>query len=163
LDEVRSLARTLGEALTARAWRVATAESLTGGGIGAALSAVPGASTWFAGGAITYQTDQKTRQLGVPPALVARYGVVSGECVHAMAAGVAETFAVECALAVSGLAGPDGGTNETPVGTVWIATRIGTTAREHCYHFGAIGREEVRTATVSAAIQQLVDGLDALA
>ncbi|MDR1412340.1 MAG: CinA family protein [Actinomycetes bacterium] len=143
------------EALRSHSWRIATAESLTGGGIGAALTAVPGSSEWFAGGVIAYQSEQKTRQLGVPPAVIAQHGVVSREVVAAMAAGVRQRFDVEVAVAVSGVAGPGGGSAQTPVGTVWIAVSAPGASIEQRYHFAG-NRDEVRQHTITAAINLLV-------
>ncbi|MDB4953862.1 MAG: competence/damage-inducible protein CinA [Myxococcales bacterium] len=101
--------------------RVATAESCTGGMIGELLTRMPGSSKAFVGGAIAYSYDEKTRQLGVRKETLDAYGAVSEPCVREMAAGAAERFGVDYAVAVSGVAGPDGGTPEKPVGTVWLA------------------------------------------
>jgi nicotinamide-nucleotide amidase len=100
---------------------VATAESCTGGMIGEMLTRRPGSSRAYLGGAITYSNAEKVRQLGVREATLAAHGAVSEETVREMAAGARERFASDVAVAVSGVAGPDGGTPDKPVGTVWLA------------------------------------------
>lgn len=115
-----SLAAVLGRALARRHATMATAESCTGGLIGALMTEVPGSSEYFMGGAITYSNAEKTRQLGVPEHIFAEHGAVSQACVEAMAAGARERFGVTYAVAVSGIAGPGGGTPGKPVGTVWL-------------------------------------------
>jgi nicotinamide-nucleotide amidase len=100
---------------------VATAESCTGGMIGELLTNLPGSSAAFVGGAITYSNAEKVRQLGVQQATLDAHGAVSEETVREMASGARERFRTQLAVAVSGIAGPDGGTPEKPVGTVWLA------------------------------------------
>ena len=100
---------------------VATAESCTGGLVGELLTGPAGASTYFRGGAIVYANEEKVRQLGVAPATLERHGAVSEETVREMADGARTRFDVDLAVAVSGVAGPDGGTPDKPVGTVWLA------------------------------------------
>lgn len=116
-----SLAAALGRALLDRGHTLATAESCTGGLIGALVTAVPGSSAYYHGGAVTYADREKQRQLGVPAEILAGHGAVSDACVRAMALGARERFAVDWAVAVSGIAGPGGGTADKPVGTVWLA------------------------------------------
>ena len=159
--ELADLAGATGERLRARAWRVATAESLTGGAIAAALTAVAGSSDYVAGGLVTYQSEQKTRQLGMPAELIERCGVVSEEVARAMVRGAAQRFGVECAVAVTGVAGPASADDPQPVGTVWIATSLCGDVRALCYAFGEVGRDAVRLATVKAALQQLCEQIDA--
>jgi nicotinamide-nucleotide amidase len=111
----------LGRALTDRGLRIATAESCTGGLIGELITAVPGSSAYFVGGAIVYANDEKVRQLGVRPETLAAHGAVSEACVREMATGALERFGVDLAVATTGVAGPGGGTADRPVGTVWLA------------------------------------------
>jgi len=160
--ELVPAAAELGAHLRERGWTVATAESLTGGAIAAALTAVAGSSDYVAGGMVTYQTEQKTIQLGVPAELIDQCGVVSSEVAVAMATGVACRFGVECAVAVTGVAGPASSGDAESVGTVWIATCVNDDVRALCYAFGEVGRDSVRLSTVKAALQQLSDQIDAL-
>ncbi len=116
-----SLPAALGRILRAAGLTLATAESCTGGLVGGLLTAVPGASDYFLGGCVTYTNAEKIRQLGVEPATLAEHGAVSEECVTEMAGGCRLHSGADLAVAVSGIAGPDGGTPDKPVGTVWIA------------------------------------------
>jgi len=121
LDAITELAARLGECLLSRQSRVATAESCTGGGIAEAITRIPGSSAWFEAGYVTYSNAQKTAQLEVPSELLARVGAVSREVVEAMVRGAQIKSGARFAVAVSGVAGPDGGSLEKPVGTVWLA------------------------------------------
>ncbi len=100
---------------------LAVAESCTGGLVNAMLSSVPGASRWFLGGVVAYSDRLKEKLVGVPLDTIAEYGAVSRETVEAMARGVRETTGAEVSMAVTGIAGPGGGSREKPVGTVWMA------------------------------------------
>jgi len=119
------------DALAARGWTLATAESCTGGAIAAALTGVPGASRVFAGGIVAYGNPVKTAQLGVPEGLLETHGAVSEPVVRAMAEGVRAATGANVGVSATGVAGPGGGTPEKPVGTVWIAVAspAGTTAQ----------------------------------
>ena len=108
--------------LAAAGLTVATAESCTGGMVGEMLTRAPGSSRYFRGAAVAYANEEKIRQLGVDENILATDGAVSEACVAAMAVGALQQFAVDLTVAVSGVAGPDGGTPEKPVGTVWLAT-----------------------------------------
>lgn len=119
--EGESLAAAIGNGLKRRGWRLSTAESCTGGLVAGALTAVPGASDWFVGGAVAYCNLLKTSVLGVPEALLRSHGAVSEEVVRAMAQGASARFGTEAALAVTGIAGPGGGTKGKPVGLVYMA------------------------------------------
>ena len=129
-----------------------TAESLTGGGIGDHLTAVPGASGVYKGGVICYTNWVKQHILGVPERILSTYGAVSGETARAMAEGVRKLLEGDVAIAVTGLAGPDGDEFGNPVGTVFIGYADGhTTAVKHCLFSGS--REEIRTATIQTALE----------
>ena len=119
-DDVAALA----DALTARGWLIATAESCTGGLIAAACTARAGSSLWFERGVVTYSNAAKTALLGVEPALIAAEGAVSEAVARAMAAGALARSPVHLAAAVTGIAGPDGGSVDKPVGTVWLALAL---------------------------------------
>lgn len=153
------LATTLGNILIARNLMCAVAESCTGGMIGAALTEVAGSSSWFRGGVIAYDNTVKMNLLGVPESVLHSYGAVSAETVAAMASGAAILFAVDCAVAVSGIAGPGGGSAEKPVGLVYIGTFVAgiTTTSRHVFPGD---RRAVREATVTTALQELIDRLN---
>jgi nicotinamide-nucleotide amidase len=154
--DLESLALRTGRALLVRGQRLATAESCTGGWIAKALTDVPGSSQWFEGGVVSYANAVKERELGVAPALLRAHGAVSEPVVRAMAEGARGRLGVDLAVAVSGVAGPDGGTPDKPVGTVWFAwaTPEGTHARER--HFGG-DREAVRRQSVAYALERLLE------
>ena len=128
-DDGTDLAAVVLERLRARGGRLVVAESCTGGLLGARITAVPGASDVFIGGIIAYDNVVKSGTLDVAPELLERHGAVSEQVVSAMAQGVQRQFAVDAALAITGIAGPGGGTADKPVGTVWMAARLGTEAR----------------------------------
>jgi nicotinamide-nucleotide amidase len=117
----RTLEAVVGDALRARGWRIAVAESCTGGLLGARLTEVPGSSAYVLGGVIAYDNAVKTRELDVPAALIDQHGAVSEPVAAAMAAGVRRRFGAEIGAAITGVAGPDGGTAAKPVGTVCVA------------------------------------------
>ena len=110
----------VGILLTKRSETVSIAESCTGGLIGHRLTEVPGSSSYFMEGSITYSYESKTRMLGVPAELIVKHGAVSAECAEAMAAGMRKNAKTDHAISVTGIAGPDGGTDDKPVGTVFI-------------------------------------------
>jgi nicotinamide-nucleotide amidase len=134
--------------------RIAVAESCTGGLVGARLTAVPGASSVFVGGIIAYDDAIKVRELGVPAEAIAEHGAVSEPVVRAMAAGAQRRFAAEAAIAVSGVAGPDGGAADNPVGTVWLCAAWGEEQR--AVRIGFPGdRSEIRGRAAQAALDLL--------
>jgi nicotinamide-nucleotide amidase len=139
---------------------LATAESCTGGMIGELVTAMPGSSKVFRGGAIVYSNDEKERQLGVENATLVAHGAVSEEVVREMASGARSRFDVDMAVAVSGVAGPDGGTPEKPVGTVWLA--IATEAGVKTKKLGWPGlRDQIRTLSAWWALKLVDEELDA--
>ncbi len=120
--EVRTeLIEWLAGQLLARGWSLVTAESCTGGLIGSELTNMSGSSEWYLGGVIAYSNALKQDLLGVPGPVLQEHGAVSRATVLAMAEGAASRLGAQCAVAVSGIAGPTGGTEEKPVGTVWVA------------------------------------------
>ncbi|WP_425472625.1 CinA family protein [Tepidimonas alkaliphilus] len=125
----------LAQALPARGWRLATAESCTGGLVASACTARAGSSDWFERGWVTYANAAKTAELGVPAALIEAHGAVSEPVARAMAAGAAARAGVAAALAVTGIAGPGGGSAAKPVGTVWFAWCVGGQVHAECVRF----------------------------
>jgi len=150
-DEVESLAR----ALKARGFMLAAAESCTGGLIAAACTSLSGSSDWFERGVVTYSNSAKTELLGVPAELIDRHGAVSAEVARAMAEGALSRSNAQLAVAVTGIAGPTGGTPAKPVGTVWmaIAATDQVTRVELLQLQG--DRASVRRQTVERALQAL--------
>src|SRR5439155_1385294 len=128
-EEDADLAAVLLEALRRQRHRLGVAESCTGGMIGERITNVPGASDTFIGGVVAYADVIKTAALKVPLETLEAYGAVSEETVRAMAEGAQRLFSADCTIAVTGIAGPGGGTLEKPVGTVWLAARVHTTTR----------------------------------
>lgn len=153
-DDGTDLAAVVLERLRARKARLVVAESCTGGLLGSRITAVPGASDVFIGGVVAYDNVVKSGMLDVPPELLERHGAVSEEVVSAMAQGVQRQFAVDAALAITGIAGPSGGTPEKPVGTVWMAARLGTEARALKRIFPG-DRGEIRARAAQAALDLL--------
>jgi nicotinamide-nucleotide amidase len=140
----------LGE-LERRTARLAVAESCTGGLVGARLTAIPGSSKVFMGGVVAYDNDVKLGLLGVSADALGAYGAVSEEVARQMAAGIARALGAEAAVAVTGIAGPDGGTAEKPVGTVWIA--VHWKGKTRAFHFVFPGeRDVVRRRAAQAAL-----------
>lgn len=144
----------LADALRARGWTLATAESCTGGLIAAACTDLAGSSDWFERGWVTYSNAAKAEELGVPAALIAAHGAVSGPVARAMAEGAARRARAACAVAVTGVAGPGGGSASKPVGTVWLSWCVHGLTSAECQRFAG-DRAAVRAATVAHALQGL--------
>jgi nicotinamide-nucleotide amidase len=155
-DDLRAQAQHLIDRARARFVRIATAESCTGGLIAAALTAIPGSSDVLERGFVTYSNEAKTEMLGVPAELIVRKGAVSMEVALAMADGALKASRADVTIAVTGIAGPGGGSEEKPVGLVHIAAarRGGARLHEEC-RFGDVGRDGVRDATVRRALELL--------
>lgn len=154
-DELFILAQRVGAALLAKNWKLATAESCTGGWIAQTITAVAGSSTWFDAGFVTYSNAAKQRMLGVQTETLSRYGAVSETVVTEMASGALARADADCAIAVSGIAGPGGGTAEKPVGTVCMAWASGISLVARTFHFHG-SRESIRRQSVLAALGELL-------
>ncbi len=150
----QTLSGVVGHHVAERGQTVAVAESCTGGLLGAAFTDVPGSSVWFHGGAITYSNASKVRELGVRQSDIDRYGAVSEEVAKQMAIGAQEKFGTTYAIGITGVAGPDGGTIEKPVGTVWISVAGPVEATTLKFHFGS-DRRINRERSVGAALGML--------
>ena len=154
--DVLDLARAVLAACAARGWRVATAESCTGGLVAAALSEIAGASTVVDRGLVTYSNAAKTALLDVPPALIEQHGAVSQPVAEAMARGALAALDAELSISITGVAGPGGGSAEKPVGLVWFATAVRDSAvTPHVERFGDLGRSAVRLAALRTALALL--------
>lgn len=145
----------IAELLISRGWTLSTAESCTGGGIGHALTAMPGSSNWFEGGVICYANGVKSRLLDVPEVILNKYGAVSEQVAVNMAQGVRKLLGTDISVAVTGVAGPDGGTPEKPVGTVWIAWSTGQETAARQFHLDG-DRDQIREQTVFQALQGIL-------
>jgi nicotinamide-nucleotide amidase len=154
-DDLAERARGLIDALRARGWHCATAESCTGGGIAAAITDIPGSSDVLDCGFVTYSNAAKSRMLDVDAALIDREGAVSEAVARAMAEGARRASGTQCAVAVTGVAGPGGGTAAKPVGMVCFAYAVpGTPTVSETRHFPG-DRRAVRRATVAWALAGL--------
>lgn len=156
---VTALVQELGRLLRQRNWRLVTAESCTGGWIAKCCTDLPGSSDWFDRGHVTYSNDAKQEMLGVPSGVLQEQGAVSEACARAMAAGALTHSKAQVAVAVTGIAGPGGGSADKPVGLVWIAwaDTSGYTEARHFYFDG--DRDQVRQAAVMTALHGVLDDL----
>lgn len=151
-----ALCERLAQALLARGWRLATAESCTGGMIAAACTDLSGSSNWFDRGFVTYSNEAKQEMLGVDPALIAQHGAVSEVVARAMAFGAVRHAQAQASVAVTGVAGPTGGSPEKPVGTVWFAFQVDGRLVSEMRRFDG-DRAAVRSATVEHALRRLLE------
>ena len=156
-EELNQLATELGDRLRARGWMLTTAESCTGGWVGQLVTAIPGSSNWYERGFITYANAAKIEMLDVPAETLDTYGAVSEDTASAMAAGALKHSHAQAALAISGIAGPGGGTREKPVGLVCYGWALadGTTMTSTCRLDG--DRDEIRSRAVAAALRGLIE------
>jgi nicotinamide-nucleotide amidase len=157
-DPLLALAARLGAAALARGAMIATAESCTGGLVAGAITSIAGSSGWFERGFVTYSNLAKEQQLGVAPSTIERFGAVSEETATAMAQGAVRGAAAQWAVAVTGIAGPDGGSPDKPVGTVWFAW-VGPNHLQALKRQFDGDRAAVREASVRVALEGLVDRL----
>ena len=160
-DDIESLAATVIRLATARGLQVATAESCTGGLVAGALTGVAGSSAAVDRGFVTYSNAAKTDLVAVPAALIDAHGAVSEPVARAMAAGALDRSNAGVSVAVTGIAGPGGGTADKPVGLVHFAA-AGPTGVVHAERrFGDLGREAVRLASIRVALEMLIERLQA--
>lgn len=135
--------------------KVAAAESCTGGWLSQVFTSLAGSSSWFEGAIVSYSNAMKHKFLGVPVALIDRYGAVSQPVVESMALGAVKHLSVPLSVSVSGVAGPEGGTDEKPVGTVWIGWCFNDQVTTEVFHFSG-DREQVRRQAVDVALDGLI-------
>lgn len=151
-NEDKSISQVLGELLKERELSVSCAESCTGGNIAHRITSIPGSSTYFLGSIVSYSNDVKADVLKVPREEIRKHGAVSKPVVTAMAEGVSKLMKTDCAMATSGIAGPDGGTKYKPVGTVWIAVKYADKLVTECKHFTGDRQEVIESATNHAMV-----------
>ncbi len=157
-DPLLALAARLGAAALARGTIIATAESCTGGLVAGAITSIAGSSGWFERGFVTYSDLAKEQQLGVASSTIERFGAVSEETAKAMAQGAVRGSAAQWAVAVTGIAGPDGGSPDKPVGTVWFAWAGPDHLQALKRQFDG-DRAAVRQASVQVALEGLINRL----
>lgn len=155
-SKLLGLIETLANKLRSQQQRLATAESCTGGGLSYWLTALPGSSDWFDRGFVTYSNDAKIAMLSVDPTILGEYGAVSAETARAMAEGALLNSIANVSVAITGIAGPDGGSEEKPVGTVWIGwSQAGKETLTRLFTFHG-DRNQVREQSITAALEQLI-------
>ena len=148
--EDQPIERTVFNLLINKGMTFASAESCTGGNIAHVITLIPGSSEVFKGTVVTYATPMKTKVLGVPAAVIEKRGVVSQEVVECMATGVRDLMEADFGVATTGIAGPSGGTEETPVGTVWIGVASSSGVVSKCFNFGKDRENVINRATIAA-------------
>lgn len=156
LSSIHALAEALGDQLKLRAWSLAVAESCTGGHLCGAITDIPGSSTWFDRGFVTYSNNAKEMMLNVPRATLLTYGAVSEESAIAMANGALLVSNANISVAITGIAGPTGGSLEKPIGTVWIASACENQSTQAKHYLFAGTRETIRKQAVYAALHDLI-------
>ena len=154
-EECYKIAQSIEVTLSDKEWTVATAESCTGGGVAATLTAVPGSSACVKGGIVAYTEEIKMRLLGVKPETLRDFGVVSQQTVGEMARGAMKSMNSDFSVATSGIAGPSGGSDEVPVGTIWVAAASRTNLFTHCIRQFNKGRVENIQNAVQIALEML--------
>jgi nicotinamide-nucleotide amidase len=159
-SDLRARAEKLLAEARAKGLKIATAESCTGGLIAGLLTEIPGSSDAFERGFVTYSNEAKEELLGVPAALIRQHGAVSGQVARVMAEGAIRNSTAQLSVAVTGIAGPGGGSDDKPVGLVHIAAaRAGEATLHRECRFGDIGRTEVRLKSVEVALEMLKEHL----
>ena len=154
-EELYKIAQSIEVTLSDKGWSVVTAESCTGGGIAAVLTAVPGSSACVRGGIVAYTEEMKMLLLGVKPDTLHTEGVVSERTVIEMAQGAMKSMNSDFSVATSGIAGPSGGTEELPVGTIWVAAASRTRMLTHCIRNYDKGRVQNTRNAVLIALEML--------
>jgi nicotinamide-nucleotide amidase len=158
LQNLTAITQQIGEILCKKNAKLTTAESCTGGGISMAITAVSASSRWFEFGFVTYANTAKQKLLGVSQETLDHYGAVSEQVVREMAQGAIQHSNADYAIAVSGIAGPDGGTEQKPVGTVWICWQAPQQIWTQKFMLKG-DRQAIRTAAIKNSLQQLLQHL----
>lgn len=152
---MEELAKQVGLFLKEKGWKLVVAESCTGGGLGERITAIAGSSAWFDRGFITYSNSSKINMLGVNQNIINQHGAVSKETVLEMSVGALMRSEAHLSVAISGIAGPDGGSSEKPVGTVWIAWAGKTGRKTQVFVFKG-NRQAVRQQAIEAALKGIL-------
>ena len=161
-SDLLKLADKIGQLLKQKNLFLATAESCTGGQVAEVITSIPGSSAWFDRGFVTYSNQAKQEMLGIDQNIITKYGAVSDETVCAMAEGALQYSQAKVAVAITGITGPDGGTPDKPVGTVWIAWAIsGKLLQTELFHFAG-DRLEIRRQATQAALKKVLYCLEKL-
>ncbi|MER2514718.1 MAG: CinA family protein [Nitrosomonas ureae] len=159
-ETISGLAAEVGQCLAQRGWMLVTAESCTGGWVGQAVTAVAGSSIWYDRGFITYSNRSKCEMLGVQPTLLDQFGAVSPQTAQAMVTGALSRSHAQIGLAITGIAGPAGGTAEKPVGMVCFAWASKDGPVQHETHHFKGNRESIRRSAVTTALRGILHLLD---
>lgn len=159
-SDTLALARKVNIRLASAGHVMVTAESCTGGLIAAALTSVAGSSAILYGGFVTYANAAKTEMIGVPADLIAAHGAVSAPVARAMAEGARHTARADLAIAVTGIAGPGGGSDEKPIGLVHFGLATATRTLHRAEHFGDLGRDHIRQETVRVALEMVLESYE---
>jgi nicotinamide-nucleotide amidase len=162
-DALRALAGQAGALLLASGRRIATAESCTGGWVAKCLTDIAGSSQWFERGYVTYSNQAKVQSIGVADSVIATFGAVSRPTVEQMAAGALHASGADMAVAITGIAGPDGGSTDKPVGLVWFALAQRAAAPVAIEQKFAGDREAIRRAAVATALRMVIAAAGATA
>ena len=160
-DDLSERARALVASFAAAGLKIATAESCTGGMVSACLTAVPGSSAVLDRGFVTYSNEAKTEMIGVPATLILRHGAVSQEVARSMAEGALSASRAWAAVAITGVAGPGGGSETKPVGLVHFAVATRSATQHEVRRFGTLSRDEIRRRSVTVALDLLDNALQA--
>ena len=156
-QELRDLAEQLGECLKAKGLKLASAESCTGGWLAKIITDIPGSSAWFTGSVVSYSNEAKQSLLGVNADTLAEFGAVSGDTVLEMSDGLFARTDADVAVSVSGIAGPDGGSEDKPVGLVWLSWgKRDKSVFANPFNFDG-DREDVRKQSIKQALNNLLD------
>jgi len=156
-QELRDLAEQLGECLTSKGMKLASAESCTGGWLAKIITDIPGSSAWFVGSVVSYSNEAKQSLLGVSADTLSEFGAVSGDTVLEMSDGLFAHTDADVAVSISGIAGPDGGSDDKPVGLVWLSWgKRDKSVFANSFNFDG-DREDVRRQSIKQALDNLLD------
>ncbi len=156
-QELRDLAEQLGECMTSKGMKLASAESCTGGWLAKVITDIPGSSAWFVGSVVSYSNEAKQSLLDVSADTLAEFGAVSGDTVLEMSDGLFTHTDADVAVSISGIAGPDGGSHDKPVGLVWLSWgKRDKSVFANPYNFDG-DREAVRRQSIKQALENLLD------